>query len=151
MQDMHAAQASMYPLQRITIVCVTSRVVQALRMVRLGAEVLLRGFSALSQPNGNLCGAVVLAGAGMERWQGCRAVECCTRVAAGGVLRLMLACRELAGCLLRPPRLHCKDPLWVPALRRCGSSNTTRGLTHTTSNTCCSAQCTQLPGQVTQC
>ena len=111
-----ASRASMKPrsactlpqmMERITSLCVTSMIVQGLRMVRLGAEVLLRGSSGFGQPTGKLCMAVILPGAGMERWQGGRAVECCTCVAAGGVLRLM---RELAGCLLRPPSLHCKDP-----------------------------------------
>ena len=112
-QGIHRVRVSIHPassVERITSLCVTSMIVQGLHMVRLGAEVRLRGSSGFEQPAGKLCVVVILAGAGMERWQGGCAVECCTCVAAGGVLRLMLACRELGGCLLRPPSLHCKDP-----------------------------------------
>ena len=116
MQGIDGAWASMHPasdMERITLLCVTSMFVQGLQVVSLGAEVLLQGSSAFRQPDGKLCAAVAVAGACMERWQGRRAVDCCTCVAAGGVLRLMLACRELGGCLLRPPSLHCRDPAWV--------------------------------------
>ena len=106
----------MYPaadMEGITLLCMTSMTVQGLQMVRLGAEVLLQGSSGFRQPDGKLGVAVAVAGAGIKRWQGCHAVDCCTFVAAGGVLWRELACRELCGCLLRAPSLHCKDPAWV--------------------------------------
>ena len=144
-EGVHEALGSMYPasdMEMSTLVCVTSLVVQGLHMVRLEAEVLLGGPSALRQPDGKLCMAVAVAGAGMERWQGCRAVDCCTCVAAVGVLRLMLACRQLAcrplaARLLRPPSLQ--NGKWM--VMRLGTLPSQQEPSLTPNTTCCSAHC----------